>query len=92
MCLPSCCCPRYRDIFACCLRNGLQPNVTLWHFVAPQWFEELGGWTKEENVQLFVAYAVRAVRLFGDQVGVSRRVCSCLWCMLCGVFGDKSRV
>lgn len=59
---------RYRDIFDCCLKSGLQPNATLWHFVAPQWFEELGGWTKEANIQLFVAFCVRCVRLFGDQV------------------------
>lgn len=35
-------------------RNGMEPLVTLHHFVHPQWFEELGGFAKEENIDLFL--------------------------------------
>jgi beta-glucosidase/6-phospho-beta-glucosidase/beta-galactosidase len=44
------------------------PNVTLHHFTHPAWFDDLGGFTRPENIQLFVDYAVKAVELFGDQV------------------------
>jgi 6-phospho-beta-glucosidase len=33
-----------------------------------QWFDDLGGWTQRGNIDLFLAYVVRAVGLFGDQV------------------------
>ncbi len=35
-------------------RNGMEPLATLHHFVHPQWFEELGGFEKEENISLFL--------------------------------------
>ncbi|WIA39927.1 hypothetical protein OEZ86_013361 [Tetradesmus obliquus] len=58
---------RYRDIFAALLRRGMTPNATLHHFTHPQWFDELGGFTKAENIQIFVDFAVKAVQLFGNQ-------------------------
>lgn len=59
---------RYRDIFDSLLSRGMTPNVTLHHFTAPEWFNEIGGWTKPGNIALFVEYAIKAIRLFGDQV------------------------
>lgn len=50
---------RYRAIFDSLLRRGMTPNATLHHFTHPQWFDQLGGWTKAENIQLFVNYAVK---------------------------------
>ena len=32
---------------------GIHTNVTLWHFTHPLWFEELGGFAKEENLEYF---------------------------------------
>lgn len=46
-------------------RNGLEPSVSIHHFVHPAWFEELGGWTKEENTELYVKFAVEAFKRFG---------------------------
>lgn len=37
-------------------RNGMEPLATLHHFVHPQWFEDLGGFEKEENIPLFLAW------------------------------------
>jgi hypothetical protein len=37
----------------------MTPNATLHHFTHPQWFDELGGFTKAENIQLFVNFAVK---------------------------------
>lgn len=39
------------------LENGIQPVATLHHFVHPQWFEELGGFEKEENIAHFVKFS-----------------------------------
>jgi len=36
--------------------------VTLHHFVHPNWFEKLGGFTKEENIPIFVEFARTAFR------------------------------
>lgn len=33
--------------------GGIFTCVTLWHFTHPQWFEELGGFMKEENLYYF---------------------------------------
>lgn len=43
----------------------MEPSVSIHHFVHPQWFEELGGWTKEENIELYVKFAVEAFKRFG---------------------------
>jgi beta-glucosidase/6-phospho-beta-glucosidase/beta-galactosidase len=50
---------RYRDIFDSLQRRGMTPNATLHHFTHPQWFDELGGFTKAENIPLFVNFAVK---------------------------------
>ncbi len=42
---------RYCDILDRCAEAGLEPMVTLHHFVHPQWFEELGGFEREENIR-----------------------------------------
>ncbi len=46
-------------------QNKMEPSVSIHHFVHPQWFEELGGWTKEENIELYVKFAVEAFKRFG---------------------------
>ena len=40
----------------------MQSTVTLYHFVHPQWFEDLGHFERPENIQLFVDYAKLAFR------------------------------
>ena len=43
----------------------MEPSVSIHHFVHPAWFEALGGWTKEENIELYVNFAVEAFKRFG---------------------------
>ncbi|MBI2743795.1 MAG: glycoside hydrolase family 1 protein [Chlamydiales bacterium] len=38
--------------------EGIAPMVTLHHFSEPQWFHDFGSFEREENIQLFVDYAV----------------------------------
>eukprot|EP00891_Asterochloris_glomerata_P004153 jgi/Astpho2/4153/fgenesh1_pg.00063_%23_126_t len=45
--------------------NGMEPSVSLHHFVHPAWFDDLGGWGKEENVQLFAKFAEWSFQQFG---------------------------
>ncbi|KAG2497616.1 hypothetical protein HYH03_004360 [Edaphochlamys debaryana] len=59
---------RYRRVLECIRAHGMEPNVTLWHFVHPTWFEEAGGWAQEDNVPAFVDYARRCFEWFGPQV------------------------
>lgn len=33
-----------------------------------QWFEDLGGFEKAENIQHFVSWAIKAVELFGSRI------------------------
>ena len=59
---------RYNDMLDCMAAADIEPNATLHHFTHPQWFEELGGFEKEENIPLFVEWCVKAVELFGSRI------------------------
>lgn len=52
----------------CMEEHGLEPNATLWHFVHPTWFDDLGGFTKEANIVHFVEWSKTAYRLFGQRI------------------------
>lgn len=43
-------------------------NCTLHHFVHPTWFEDNGGFEKEENIADFVAFASFAAREWGRRI------------------------
>lgn len=58
---------RFHDIFDCIKRHGMEPFPTLYHFVHPQWFEELGGFTKQCNVKLFVDWCKLAFEEYGGK-------------------------
>lgn len=45
----------------CPRSKGLEPHVTLHHFVHPAWFEKLGGFTKEGELSLPPPAAYRCV-------------------------------
>ena len=54
--------------------SGIEPMVTLHHFVEPEWFDSLGGWEKQENVTHFARFV--------ETVG-ARLVPHCrYWCTL----------
>ena len=44
------------------IRHGLEPMVTLHHFVHPLWFDALSGFENAENIGHFVDYAVACVK------------------------------
>ena len=40
----------YHQVIDCCLENGLEPFVTLYHWDLPQALEDRGGWTNREII------------------------------------------
>ncbi len=44
---------RYQEQLELLKEAGIHTSVTLWHFTHPQWFEELGGFSKAENLIWF---------------------------------------
>jgi beta-glucosidase len=46
----------YVDLLARLTEHGIQPFVTLHHFTHPQWFEQLGGFRKRENLRYVERY------------------------------------
>eukprot|EP00882_Tetradesmus_deserticola_P029332 GHRQ01032847.1.p3 GENE.GHRQ01032847.1~~GHRQ01032847.1.p3 ORF type:complete len:213 (+),score=72.06 GHRQ01032847.1:292-930(+) len=59
---------RYHAMLDAMEAAGVEPNATLHHFTHPQWFEDLGGFEKAENIQHFVAWSLKAVELFGSRI------------------------
>lgn len=58
----------YKDVIACCQKNGVEPVVTLMHFTSPKWLIEMGGWDNEEVVSLFAAYTKYVVENIKNEV------------------------
>eukprot|EP01023_Acetabularia_acetabulum_P029263 TRINITY_DN27637_c0_g1_i7.p1 TRINITY_DN27637_c0_g1~~TRINITY_DN27637_c0_g1_i7.p1 ORF type:complete len:301 (-),score=33.71 TRINITY_DN27637_c0_g1_i7:448-1350(-) len=63
---------RYHEMIDYMKELGIEPNATLHHFTHPAWFDKLGGFEKEENIQLFVNYSVMMFEEFNSKVK--------LWC------------
>jgi beta-glucosidase len=47
---------------------GIKPMVTLYHWVHPAWFSELGGWEKSANIVHFVTYCKEVFKRFGHKI------------------------
>lgn len=56
----------YRNVLLYLKEKNITPMVCLMHFTLPNWFEELGGWTRNENVKYFVRYAKQMFKEFSD--------------------------
>lgn len=50
------------------LAAGITPMITLHHFTHPLWFEQKGGFTKEENIEDFVRFCQLVFNTFKDKV------------------------
>lgn len=58
----------YNNLINECLKYGIVPFVTLYHWDMPQALEEKGGWTNKKTVDAFVKYATTCFKAFGDRV------------------------
>ncbi|WP_066631854.1 glycoside hydrolase family 1 protein [Labilibacter marinus] len=58
----------YHRVIDCCLKHGLQPWVTLYHWDLPQKLEDLGGWTSRSIVHWFSKYTDFCTKEYGHKV------------------------
>ena len=58
----------YNNVINECLKYGIVPFVTLYHWDLPNNLEENGGWTNKRTVNAFLKYAGVCFRAFGDRV------------------------
>lgn len=56
----------YRNFIQQLKDHGIEPYVTLHHFVCPKWFMDAGGFDKLENVEIFKNHALRMMDLFPE--------------------------
>lgn len=59
---------RFHEILDALITHGMEPFLSLHHYVHPQWFEALGGFRKRENIRYFVDYCVAAYKEFEGKV------------------------
>ena len=58
----------YDRLIDCCLENGIEPWITLYHWDLPQALQDKGGWTNRDIVSWLEEYAACAAKYFGDRV------------------------
>ncbi|MCI0618257.1 family 1 glycosylhydrolase, partial [bacterium] len=46
--------------------NGIEPYITLHHFVCPKWFKDSGGFDNLDNVEIFKNHSLRMMELFPE--------------------------
>ncbi|MEN9654272.1 MAG: hypothetical protein RL235_384, partial [Chlamydiota bacterium] len=56
----------YRTFIRKLEENGIEPSVTLNHFVLPQWFINQGGFQRLDNVDLYLRFAKQMLTTFPD--------------------------
>lgn len=60
----------YREVFKCLRENGVEPNVTLYHYDLPMALEKEGGWENIKTAYAFAEYAAVCFREFRDIVKI----------------------
>ncbi|MHC5215839.1 glycoside hydrolase family 1 protein [Enterococcus sp. LJL128] len=58
----------YSDLIDECLKYGIEPVVTVFHFDLPAALDEKGGWKNRETIDAFVRYCGILFEHFGDRV------------------------
>lgn len=58
----------YSDLVDELLARGIQPMATLHHFTQPLWWDEMGGFEREENVSHWVQFSMKMFELLSDRV------------------------
>ncbi|KAE8741608.1 hypothetical protein FOCC_FOCC012860, partial [Frankliniella occidentalis] len=60
----------YHDVIDECVRNGITPMITIFHWDLPQPLQDLGGWTNEVVVDYFVDYAEFVFKEYGSKITI----------------------
>jgi beta-glucosidase len=56
----------YREELSAIVASGIRPLVTLHHFTNPTWFERSGGFERPDCVAIYLRFAEKVVRAFGE--------------------------
>lgn len=59
---------KYKKIILTLKEYNIEPLVVIHHYTVPTWFEDLGGFEKEENIQYFVNFALKVYEALADEV------------------------
>ena len=59
---------QYSEMVDDLINRNIKPMITLHHFSHPIWFEDLGGFYKRENIQLWIDYCQRIFESLNDKV------------------------
>jgi len=58
----------YQNIIDCCIENGIEPYITLYHWDLPNALELKGGWTNRDILQWFEEYVTVCIGAFKNKV------------------------
>ena len=58
----------YNRIIDYCIKQGVEPWITVYHWDLPHALELKGGWTNREIIEWFTAYVTVCAQSFGDRV------------------------
>lgn len=58
----------YQNVVDCCIKNGIEPIVTLHHFSSPKWLIGKGGWEAESTVRDFERYTRYIISKIGARL------------------------
>jgi beta-glucosidase len=59
---------QYAHIIKTLKANGIEPIVVLHHYTIPQWFAEMGGFEKTENIFYFVEFAKKMYEALHEEI------------------------
>ncbi len=58
----------YKNVIDHLIDNNITPYITLHHFTNPIWFDKLGGFEKQKNIEYFIIYCKEVFSLYSDVV------------------------
>ena len=58
----------YHNLIDECLKNGITPFVTIYHWDLPQFLEEIGGWINKETIDAYIHFVKVVYKEFGKKV------------------------
>ena len=58
----------YNQVIDTCIKYGITPFVTIFHWDLPQYLEETGGWLNRDTCQAYTHFARVCFDAFGDRV------------------------
>jgi beta-glucosidase len=58
----------YHKVIDCCLKNEIEPWLTIYHWDLPQVLEDEGGWTNREVLNWFTYFAEFCTKEYGTKV------------------------